>query len=482
MFLKKYSIRTRMTLLFVSIFGSTLIAFGVLTYNFLSDKIEKEFDDALFNYAIDAAESVTLNSSGDLTVAPAVMDTTKLYPFSLGTALIQIRQFTGQVLTQVGQFGDFKLPYKSDFKMLAAGEDVTFRTIKNLKGLPDAEATRYRVINFPLDDSPTPQLILQIAVPMTFVEAQIQGRRQWFQITIPLIIVISMLAGFFVSARALKPVKDMIQKARDIKVSALSERLPVPDAKDEVRNLALTLNRMLSRLEQAFQSHERFIADASHQLLTPLTLMRNELEQALKPTSAESPQDVYNSLLQEVDHLSSLVQNLLLLARVDAGFGAMSLEPIYFDDVVMDSISRAEKIARTKEIRLKFDIQNQLGNDTVRPQIRGDEDLIQNLIFNLIENAIKYSKPKSSISMALEWNLKEQIFTIEDSGPGLPKDQIQKLFDRFTRAQGTSSMAQGYGLGLAIAKQIAMIHQADLTAENRKDQSGARFQLKIKNI
>jgi len=481
MFLKKLSIRTRLTLLFVTIFGSTLILFGILTYNLLATSLQKEFDDALYNYAVDVSESVTLNSSGNLSVSPADVDPNKIYPFSLGTALIQIRSNKGQIHFKTGNFGDLQLPFEKDFKALSNGEEVVFRTMNRVEDLPDAEAQSYRLISFPLDNSPTPQLILQILVPLAFVEAQINNRKILFETVIPLVILLSTLAGYFLSSRALKPVQDMVQKARAIEASALSQRLPIPSTKDELQDLALTLNDLLSRIEQAFQSQERFVADASHQLLTPLTIIKGELEQTLKKPLQPEAVQALDSTLQEVDHLVSLVQNMLMLARVDAGFSAMNIQELFFDEVVIDALSRAEKWARPKNIRLKFDIKAE-GEGENRPKIRGDEDLLQNMIFNLLENAIKYSKASSLVEISLHWTAAEQILKVEDSGPGLPENQIETIFERFSRAQKQGSATPGYGLGLAIARQIALIHFGELTARNRPDHAGAAFQFRIKNI
>jgi signal transduction histidine kinase len=491
MFLKRLSrglsIRTRLTLLFVTIFGSTLVLFGIVTFDFLSTSLLKEFDDALYNYAVDVSEGVVLNPAGDLAVSSANVDQAKIYPFSLGTALIQIRHINGTVLSQFGNFGNLNLPYKKDFQKLAKGEETTFGTITKLEGLPNKEAPSYRVVSFPLDNSPVPQLILQIAVPLAFVDTQIHNRRILFETAIPLIILISTLASFFLSSRALAPVQDIVQKANDIGATQLSHRLPVPEAKDEVRSLALTLNEMLGRIEQAFQSQERFVADASHQLLTPLTIMKGELEQTLKTTiigsdDKKTMSSTLSSTLQEVDHLISLVKNLLVLARVDAGLGAMNLQELYFDEIILDAISRSEKLARAKEIRLKFDIRNRSGREDLHPKIKGDEDLLQNLVFNLLENAIKYSDNSTSVAVELEWNASEQTLRVQDQGPGIPENQLDTIFDRFSRAQNVGRKVDGYGLGLAIASKIALSHHAELIAKNRKDGPGAEFELKIKNI
>ncbi len=477
MFLKKafsrLSIRARLTFLFVSLFGATLIFFGIITFDLLSDSLQKEFDDALYNYSVDVSDSVVLNPSGDLAVSSADVDQEKIYPFSLGTALIQIRHISGDVLSQVGKFGSFSLPYKKEFARLQKGEEAVFKTVAH-GGLPDAEARSYRVISIPLDNSPSPQLILQIAAPLTFVEAQINSRKHYFLIGIPLVILISALAGFALTSRAMAPLNEMIISAHDIGADALSDRLPVPPTKGEVRDLSLTLNQMLGRIEKAFLSQERFVADASHQLLTPLTIMKNELSLSANGNINQQ------SLLQEVEQMIALVKNLLLLARVDAGIGALNLQKIYFDEVIMDAISQAEKLARMKNISLKFDIQGLNSDSTQRPLVQGDEDLLTSLVFNLLENAIKYSDPETSISMRLIYAESSQTFEISDTGPGIPEDQLETIFERFRRAQNSAKKTAGYGLGLAIAKQIALIHGGNLRFENAHP--GARFQFEIKNF
>ena len=160
----------------------------------------------------------------------------------------------------------------------------------------------------------------------------------------------------------------------------------------------------------------------------------------------------------------------------------MSLTDLYLEEIVLDSISRAEKLARSKDIRLKFDIQNLSTEEDFRPKIHGDEDLLQNLVFNLLENAIKYSSSASAVSMKLQWEKGFQTFSVEDTGPGIPDSELLLIFDRFSRAQNVSKKVQGYGLGLAIAKKIAEVHGAELTAKNRPEGQGAVFQFKIKNI
>ena len=478
------SIRWKLTLLFVAVFGSTFLAFAIFIFNFLAGTLQHEFDDALFNYAVDVHESITLDPGGDLSLQTPALDRNKQYPFAFGTALIQIRHSSGEILTQVGNFGSFKVPYLKDLDRIKAGEEATFRTIGRLEGLPDKEAEEYRVVTLPIDNSPTPQLLLQVAVPMTLLDDQISNRRSILLVSIPLAILISILGGYFLSLRAMQPVAEMVASASAISAEQLDSRLPVPPAKDELRDLAESINQMLGRIQKAFASQERFIADASHQLLTPLAIMKGELEASLREQQVP-PMDLVKSTLQEVNHLSQMVQQLLLLARVESGKGALSFQLHSLADIVSEAVTRAGKSAQKKSINLSFNIESNQA-DSAEPQVRGDYDLLQNLIYNLIENAVKYSPQGSTVKILLEWGPKTQTLKVEDQGPGIKEQDLGLIFERFHRGDTDEN---GYGLGLAIAKKIAEAHDGNLSVSNKYLESfgnikntGCVFSLELNNF
>ena len=477
------SIRWRITVLFVVVFGTTLALFAIFIFNFLATTLQHEFDDALFNYAVDVNESISLDASGDLSFQTPALDKGKLYPFALGTALIQIRHASGEVLSHVGDFGSLNLPYHNEIEKINRGDEQVYRTITKLEGLPNKEAEEYRIVTLPIDNSPIPQLLLQVAVPMTILEDQIVSQKHILEVSLPLALIIAVIGGYLLSIRAFHPITEMIATSRAISAQKLSGRLPVPLVKDEIQSLALAINDMLSRIESAFQSQERFIADASHQLLTPLTIMRGELEAALR--HQDNSPEILISNLQEVEHLSQIVQQLLVLARVEAGHGALQFSPLAMDEIVLEAVARARRSAEKKNIRIQFNIQYSTIDDA-RPEVLGDADLLQNLVFNLIENAVKYSPKNDVIKVSLDWHEKFQILEIEDNGPGIPENQLALVFERFHRAQSTT---EGFGLGLAIAKKISEVHGANLDVSNKYlnllDKSkiiGCIFTLQMKNI
>jgi hypothetical protein len=476
---RKISLRLRLTLIFVLIFGTTTILFNTFLFLFMIQTLQQDFDDALYNYAVDVSQSIEIGVKGDLNFPPLKLDTGKVLPFPLGTALIQVVHTSGTVLARVGDFGDFNPPFKKSFEKLSHGEESDYRTISNISKIPSAEADSYRLISFPLDNSNRPQVILQIAVPMTLLETQISNRLTLLQIGIPLVLLIATLGGFFFSSRALAPVKHMIQTAQSIDASELAQRVPVPEANDEIKKLSLTLNEMLDRIQQAFQSQERFVADASHQLLTPLTIIRGELELLHKQGFHQKDfNEFVESSLQEVDSLSKIVKDMLLLARVDAGLGGLNLQELTMDELTIEAISRVEKIANAKDIRIKFDILDEAGG----PQsVKGDYDLLLNLLINIMENSIKYSPVKEVVSVRLLWKKESTEIVVSDHGPGIPRDQLPFIFERFSRGPNAERDTKGFGLGLAIAQKIAILHHAKLYAADHSG-IGAKFHFEIKNI
>lgn len=476
---RKISLRLRLTLIFVLIFGATTIAFNSVLFLFMIQTLQQDFDDALFNYAIDVSQSIEIGAKGDLNFPPLKLDTGKILPFPLGTALIQVVHASGTVLERIGEFGGFNPSFKKDFERLSLGEEATYRTISSISKIPSAEADTYRLISFPIDNSNRPQVILQIAAPMTLLETQIDNRLTLLQIGIPLVLLISTLGGFYISSRALAPVKRIIQTAQNIDARELDKRVPTPEADDEIKKLSLTLNEMLDRIQQAFQSQERFVADASHQLLTPLAIIRGELEILKKQGLSERNLDGFvDSTLQEVDSLSKIVKDMLLLARIDAGLGALTLQVISMDDLIVDAISRVEKIAKAKNIRIKFDI---IDHADERKTQRGDYDLLLNLLTNILENSIKYSPENEVVTVSLLWQKDTTEVVITDRGPGIPPDQLPYIFERFSRGTNAERNTKGFGLGLSIAEKIAVLHHAKIYAENHSG-NGATFHFEIKNI
>jgi hypothetical protein len=460
-------IRFRMTVLFTVILALALIAFSVMLYRSFLTSHQTEFDIALYNHAVDIAGGVDINAVGEILYNKKPLEETKIFPFALSQTYIVIRTIDGRVLAHSGPTANFFLPFEpEDYAMLARGKDSTFETITADKYMPAAEDRVFRLINFPLDDSVPPTIILQIAAPVTRFQAQIETLAHSFFLYIPIVIFIASAGGYYLSGRTLAPVRKMIHRANDLSPQHLTDRLPIPEVRDEIQELAQTMNRYLDRVEAAFQSQERFVADASHQLMTPLAILRGELD-TLNRASPEEMKAFLGSASQEIDRLTKTVSDMLLLARVDAGVSFLNMSQVALDELLLEVLSRVNRAASSKQVRLIFNIRGESDEPT---EIRGDRDLLLSLFFNLIENAVKYSPPGGSVEVSTErrdasgGSARARV-EICDQGPGIPEAERPYIFERFYRGARTSHKTQGVGLGLAISKKIVDLHGFQMWVE-----------------
>ncbi|MBY0472521.1 HAMP domain-containing histidine kinase [bacterium] len=430
-------LRFQLTLLFASIFGTTLIAFSVLLYQVFIQTHQREFDAALHNHAVDVSESLNVDWFGDLTFqGDALAENTKIFPFSLGQGYFEVRGEQGKPLSRSRNLEERDLPLDPSeiAQLLVKGE--SFRTVK--LGEP---AASFRLINYVFSEAQEPLLILQVAVPLDLLQRERLGLITFFILSIPLILVIAILAGFYVSKRALIPIST------------------------------------------AFESQERFVADASHQLKTPLAILRGELDLMLsRERSADETRGFLKSASGEINYLSRMVEDLLVLARVDAGSGSLSINTLRLDETLIEAISSLEKLAATRGVKLKLNLETPGAGARAPYEVAGDADLLRSMLQSFIENALKYSPEGASVEVKAADHDREVSVSIQDQGPGIPKEALDKIFERFYRAedQGREKI-RGTGLGLAIARQIAEVHQATIEVQSEIGK-GTQFIVRIKKF
>ncbi|MFA6236205.1 MAG: HAMP domain-containing sensor histidine kinase [Bacteriovorax sp.] len=477
-FLQKISLKLKLTLLFGLIFTGMLSGFSYFLYKEFSKLQSQEFDSMLYNYAIDVAESLDIDRYGEVEFAPDIIKLNeKILPFALSTSFISVLDINGKL---IARSSNAELSH-----VLPLNEQKIDRVLK--KGTSYALVTfneiPHRVIYYLLPvlkiDSP---LILQISVPMTSYMNANKNLIRFFVISIPIMMLLSAIIGYFFVGRALLPMLEIINKTKKIEVSNLTHRVPVPEAKDEIWQLADTINHLLSRLQESFSSQERFIQDASHQLKTPLAIIKGELELFRSDSRSEKETALFmESMLQEINFLVKLTNDLLILARVDSGTTSLAFTKCRIDEIVLSQTSRLSKLASLKRISLQinFDSFENATDDGL--SVFCDPDLLGVLFYNLIENAIKYSPDNSCVRIKGIVEAGTISVIISDEGPGIEEDQIEKIFDRFFRIEGSSRRAIGSGLGLAICKVVADSLKAELWAENNKDK-GTSFFFRLGNM
>jgi signal transduction histidine kinase len=288
---------------------------------------------------------------------------------------------------------------------------------------------------------------------------------------LPPMLVVSALAGYFISRRALIPVVRITESARSISIGNLAARLPVSPTGDELARLAETCNEMLERLEEAVKSITQFTADASHELRSPVALIRATCEDALHiPGLHADAARAFANIVNETDHSSRLLEDLLLLARSDAGRTQLEFEPVFLADIVRGVVARVSPLIQRKQECVILRIPDE------DLQVRGDAQMLRRLIWILLDNAIKYTPCCGRIEVALIYDRQRANLIVSDNGIGVPEELLPHIFDRFFRVDASRGEQEGTGLGLAIGKWIAVAHRATITARSL-NRAGTTFEV-----
>jgi heavy metal sensor kinase len=347
----------------------------------------------------------------------------------------------------------------------SAGADRQFQKIEAARG-----GYRAFVRRFPLKGQTDTLVILQSLHAQKEMLEEVQATFAW---VIPIAIFLASVGGYFLARKSLAPVVAMSSQAGRISAKNLHERLPIQNAKDELGRLAAAFNELLERVDQSFERQRRFMSDASHELRTPAAILRGESEVALSRT--ERPAEEYRESLAvlhaEAQRLTHIVEDLFTLTRADAGQYPLSRQEFYLDELVADCTHTARSLASAKQITLTCEVPEEL-------PIRADEGLLRRMILNLLDNAIKYTAVGGRVKVSCERSGTEYALSVTDSGPGIPEELQQRVFERFFRVDKARTRTEqdggGAGLGLSIGRWIAEAHQGRLILV-RSDSTGSTF-------
>ena len=274
-------------------------------------------------------------------------------------------------------------------------------------------------------------------------------------------LAISLGGGWWMVRKALGPVASLTSAAERLNEHTLAQRLPPTSDGDEFARLTEVFNDMTGRLEQSFQRIREFTLHASHELKTPLTVLRAEAENALREESLSPAQrERLESQVEELQRLARIVDALSLLTKADAGQVALDLQPVALDELVRENFADTQLLAQSSGLTVEL--------TACEPAtLRADPHRLRQLLLNLADNAAKYNQPGGSISMALRRADGAAQFTISNTGPGVPTEALARVFDRFFRGDSAHNRAvEGCGLGLSIAQWIVSAHHGDITIDS----------------
>jgi two-component system OmpR family sensor kinase len=320
------------------------------------------------------------------------------------------------------------------------------------------------------EDHTVSLVILQSLHPQKEIMEDIRHTFYWI---IPIALLFASAGGYFLARKSLAPVTDMATQARGMGAARLSERLEVSNPRDELGTLALSFNELLDRLEKSFEQQRRFVADASHELRTPVAILQGETEVTL--SRPDRPPEEYRetlAILRDESHrLAHIIEDLFTLTRADAGQYPLKCRDLYLDELATDVLRRTRSLAIAKGVTLTSSIQPDL-------PLYADEDLLRRMLLNLLDNAIKYTPAGGKINVDCRLHANSYVLRFSNTGPGIPAELQSRIFERFFRADKARSRAEGdtggAGLGLSIARWIAEAHHGRLEL-TQSDSSGTTF-------
>jgi heavy metal sensor kinase len=428
------SFRLRLTVWYVGCFAVLFMLLAAGLYGVLSRALTSRLDESLLSQA------ATASSLFQDEMEESKNDADK----SAEEAVTNMRLGAGKVALLDGAR---MLAASRPFDAFAAAQRAG-RAKETAYSIPGARAAIHR---FSFNGR---AYVAVAAEPMDAIDADLAAIRRAMFLALPLILAIAGAGGYWFATRGMAPLDAMAEQAQRITGSNLDARLEIGNAAEELTALAESFNELLGRLDQSFENMRRFVADASHELRTPVAVIRGEADVALaNERSVSEYKESLAIILDESRRLSRLVDDLLNLARADAGRVKLQAQEFYWNDLLSECCRLVQSLAGARQI----DLECRCAGDA---PFFGDEELLRRMTLNLLDNAIRYTPPGGKVLAELEAGQEGVRIRISDTGIGIGPEAAEHVFERFFRADKARSRGNGgFGLGLAIVKWIAESHR-----------------------
>jgi len=441
------SVRIKITLLFAVIVFAILILVCGSVYYFSYTYRVNNMRTRLTNWSV---------TTGKLLSQSAVFDQQLMLKIDAST-ILAMKNKTVQAYCRTGERKYIYSDLKSDTMLFS--KSLLDKTVPG-KDIYFTEGDREGVAHY-FKDQGFETIMIAAAYDM-------DGKKKLQQLKVILIssfaggILIALVAGYFFSKRLLVPLRKIADNVNKISVQNLEERIKTSKGKDEWEYLASTLNKLLNRLQESFDVHRRFISNASHELLTPLTSISSQLEISLnRDREAQEYRKVMESVYQDVYRLGKLTQTLLEFARTSGDPGGLEIDLVRIDEILLALPSEISKLNESYLVKLSFE---DLPEEEEKLFVFGNEQLLSTAIRNIVINACKYSDDHQA-AVNLRYNNHSLLIDIKDNGKGISDEEKEKIFQPFYRVDN-GNPNQGFGLGLSLTQQIIKLHKGTLTLES----------------
>lgn len=464
-----HSLRARLTVWYVSVLAVVLVGVSLMIHVLLRRELHDRIDENLR-----AVTDIAVTSLGnDLDEGQSVVGAAQSTAAELHTnqAMLVIYDGAGTLLAEAGRDDELQLVLPPRERIPQLSPELYTATESD-----DDDHHRIAIRRAVVGPSST-EYIVVAGTDLESTEEELASLRKILLTVVPTALVIAAIVGWFLARHSLSPVMIMAERARRIGFENPGGRLPVVNAHDELGRLAGTFNELLARLESSFIQQRQFMADASHELRTPVATTRTAAAVALQARHREESD--YRETLQiielQTERLARLVDDMFILARADAGNYPVQRSPMYLDELVDEVVRATRVLANRKNVSIQVTAVDGAA-------FTGDEDLIRRLLVNLLDNAIRHAPSASMVSVSLERNAKSYDISVTDHGPGVPIEARPHIFERFYRSEMSRGRSPtdtgGAGLGLAIARWIARLHGGDIRLESSSP-SGTTFYIQL---
>ncbi len=462
------SLRFRMTAWYAALLAGALLVFGVSVYLGLQSHLDSSLQGML------ASECRTIETEL-LTQLPGKRagwlkeEIDEAYAPEVNARFIRVyRDGVGVIYLsgtpKDGGFVPSQIPFPPADKKDGA------RQIRLAKG----QELLIKTMSFTTPDGA--RFLVESGMPYRQIEAVLHGLLLTLAIYTPFVVFLAIAGGYWLMRRSLRPVDEITERAEGITSTNLSERLPVIRTGDELERLSKALNRMIARLDDTFQHINRFSADASHELRTPLTILQLELEGIAQNQALNGPlQEKIGSALEETHRMSRIIESLLTISRLDAGETKLEKSQLDLGALVSSTAAEMKILALEKSVAFRIFTHHDVF-------VEGDRARLQQVIVNLIDNAIKYTQEGGTVDVRVRSDAGAAVIEVVDNGPGIPADAIPHVFERFYRVDKARSRASGgAGLGLSIVKAICAAHGAEVRVSTQEGR-GSCFRVELPQV
>ncbi len=466
------TLRLKLTLYYLAILSAILLFCGIAIYTTLSRTLVMTIDQSL-DVQARRFERAVKNSTSEtgFDIEPDASETPSEPGLNLPPELLQVIDHKGIIKDETHVHTHDELAVDMPALMRLPMQQTIYETVHTLASEEFRLATR-RGRGYDQKD-----FYVRVGQPLAPLQRARSRLLLILGIAIPLALLLGSYGGLVLANQALRPVDQLTRAAEHISASDLNERVPVPDQNDELGRLAAQFNAMIARLQAAFERQRQFTSDASHEMRTPLAVMRGEIELALRrERTTPDYQRTLTSNLEEIIRLSRLVEDLLMLARADAGKVELQREPLELRQLCADMTDYISPLAEQRNQTLRY----------VAPPadvtINADSHRIKQLLLNLLDNAIKYTGEGGEITISLKAENDTAILTITDTGRGIPSEDLPHVFERFFRRSAKTAdrtaTGSGSGLGLSIVKWIVDAHDGQIEARSQLGE-GTTFAVRL---